>query len=426
MNLQRLLRTASPSGVCRDLDPKAPYWLSIGTAAGLLIYAVTGVIPSPLKALIHERGPIQALSVITGGIVLGFITLKIILLLEEQKKIDLYVNKLELLSSSTEDISAASEKATSMRGVLGRRWRTLLEIWTHTQSTAKVTSRLDTDTEAFDLAQQNSYALPRILVWAIPILGFIGTVVGIGAAVSQFDTFLSNAEDIDVLRDGLAKVTGGLGIAFDTTFLALAISLLVMLPLAAVERLEQRLLTRIDLLLRDSILTVLPDGAGTSGTSVNESQLFNAVNKAFDQRLPNAAALVEPARVYAEKAAAAITEHLEPIRNMAHDSADAISAARQSVRDQADSIQSSLEAGAERLDISVQSLNPLLEQLSKTSELSSQLDHELKQLQSGARLTETLAELKAMLLAVDKTLVAASKPRRVILTEQAETFSSGD
>jgi hypothetical protein len=426
MDVKKLLRTASPSGACRDLDPKAPYWVTAGTAAGLVIYAITALIPTPLKELIHERGPIQALSVITGGIVMGFIVLKLILLIDEQKKIDLYGNSLDLLSSSVDDISAAEIRADSMTGVLGRRWRTLLGTWTLTKSTAKVTSRLDTDTEAFDLAQQNSYALPRILVWAIPILGFIGTVVGIGAAVSQFDTFLSNAEDIDVLRDGLAKVTGGLGVAFDTTFLALAISLLVMLPLAAVERLEQRLLTRIDLLLRDSLLTVLPDAAASSGAGVNESQLIHAVNNVFDQRLPNAAALVEPAKVYAEKAAATITEHLDPIRNLATDSADAIYAAKQSVVDQADSIKSSLLAGAERIDLSVQSLHPLLEQLSKTAELSSQLDHELKQLQSGARLAETLTELKGMLMAVDKTLVAASRPRRVILTEQADIQSSGE
>lgn len=426
MVLSRLHQTASPSGACRDLDPKAPYWLIGGSIAGLLFYGITAFGPAPIRQLIHERGFIQALSIVTGGIVLGFVFLKYILLMGEQQKYRLYSDKLRIESLNNEVIDGVLAMSQTMSGVFARRLRTLLEIWISTNSPIKVTNRLDTDTEAFDLAQQNSYALPRILVWAIPILGFLGTVIGIGAAVGQFDSFLSNAEDIDKLRDGLAQVTGGLGTAFDTTFLALTISLIVMLPLAAVERLEQRLLTRIDLRLRNTLLTVLPDSMGGASSGINERQLIDAVNKVFDARLPNSAALVDPAKIYAEKAAAGITEYLSPLRSMANDSAEAIRSAKESVVNQSESIKSILEAGATKLDNSVQSLSPLLDEIRRCSQQSAELERELKQLEAGVRLTETLSELKNILSTVDRTLIAATKPRRVVLTEQIDTTGTGE
>ena len=104
-----------------------------------------------------------------------------------------------------------------------------------------------------------SYLIPKLFVWAIPIFGFIGTVMGIGTAVAQFDSFLGKADEISVLKDGLVEVTKGLGTAFDTTLLALLISLLAILPITLAERSEQRLLNKIDSFLRSFFLNILPE-----------------------------------------------------------------------------------------------------------------------------------------------------------------------
>ena len=69
-------------------------------------------------------------------------------------------------------------------------------------------------------------------------MGFIGTVIGMSQAVGSFDSVLSNADNVDGLN-GLVKVTGGLGTAFDTTYLALVISVLAF-PLNILERNEDR------------------------------------------------------------------------------------------------------------------------------------------------------------------------------------------
>ena len=83
-----------------------------------------------------------------------------------------------------------------------------------------------------------SYSLVRIIVWAIPILGFLGTVIGITLAIAKLSP--------DQLENSLPEVTAGLGIAFDTTALALALSMVLMFAKFFVERLETRLLMAVD------------------------------------------------------------------------------------------------------------------------------------------------------------------------------------
>ena len=83
-----------------------------------------------------------------------------------------------------------------------------------------------------------SYALVRTVTWAIPILGFLGTVQGITVAIANVNP--------EQLNNSLGGVTGGLAVAFDTTALSLFLSLLLVFTAFAVERAEQALLDRIE------------------------------------------------------------------------------------------------------------------------------------------------------------------------------------
>lgn len=61
----------------------------------------------------------------------------------------------------------------------------------------------------------------RYVAWAIPSIGFVGTVRGIGLALGESADALQNNE--------LFKVTNPLGLAFDSTFVSLLLSLVLML-----------------------------------------------------------------------------------------------------------------------------------------------------------------------------------------------------
>jgi biopolymer transport protein ExbB/TolQ len=93
--------------------------------------------------------------------------------------------------------------------------------------------------EELDAIQMHSaYATLRIIIWAIPILGFLGTVIGITVAIASLSP--------EALEQSMSEVTQGLGVAFDTTAEALALTMILMFTKALVEKFENRLLGEVD------------------------------------------------------------------------------------------------------------------------------------------------------------------------------------
>lgn len=83
-----------------------------------------------------------------------------------------------------------------------------------------------------------SYGMVRIIIWAIPVLGFLGTVIGITLAVGKLTP--------DALEASLPEVTRNLSIAFDTTAQALWLSIILMFAQFLTDRAESRLLADVD------------------------------------------------------------------------------------------------------------------------------------------------------------------------------------
>jgi hypothetical protein len=87
-------------------------------------------------------------------------------------------------------------------------------------------------------ALEQSFALTRFITWAIPILGFLGTVLGITGAIAGITP--------EVLDKDLGKVTDGLSFSFDATALALGLTMVTMFCSFLVERAEQGVLEAVD------------------------------------------------------------------------------------------------------------------------------------------------------------------------------------
>lgn len=121
---------------------------------------------------------------------------------------------------------------------LATRFRNVLEFVRGRGSADGLDEHLRTLADNDGLALENSYAFTRFLAWAIPILGFLGTVLGITEAVSGVTP--------EVLENELSRVTDGLALAFDTTALALGLTMVVMFLSFLVERAEQGVLESVD------------------------------------------------------------------------------------------------------------------------------------------------------------------------------------
>jgi hypothetical protein len=89
---------------------------------------------------------------------------------------------------------------------------------------------------------ETSFSLVTGFVWAIPVLGFVGTVMGLSQAISGFGGVLATAETIDRLKPALKEVTGGLAVAFETTLIGLLAALVVQLMLTFLKKAEEEFL----------------------------------------------------------------------------------------------------------------------------------------------------------------------------------------
>lgn len=72
----------------------------------------------------------------------------------------------------------------------------------------------------------------RYIAWAIPAIGFIGTVRGIGDALSQAHKAVTG---------DISGVTEGLGVAFNSTLIALLLSILLMFLMQQLQQAQERL-----------------------------------------------------------------------------------------------------------------------------------------------------------------------------------------
>lgn len=91
-------------------------------------------------------------------------------------------------------------------------------------------------------SMETSYSLVASFVWAIPVLGFIGTVLGLSAAIGEFGGVLQGAGEMDEIKGALQQVTGGLAVAFQTTLEALVAALGIQLIFAFMKKSEEEFL----------------------------------------------------------------------------------------------------------------------------------------------------------------------------------------
>lgn len=108
---------------------------------------------------------------------------------------------------------------------------TALQRFSSTRNVADVSQAVkescDTESERLD----SEMAMVRYIAWAIPSIGFIGTVRGIGEALGQAHR---------AVEGDIAGVTVSLGVAFNSTFIALVISIVIMFFTHQLQLLQER------------------------------------------------------------------------------------------------------------------------------------------------------------------------------------------
>ncbi|WP_373649720.1 MotA/TolQ/ExbB proton channel family protein [Schlesneria sp. DSM 10557] len=96
--------------------------------------------------------------------------------------------------------------------------------------------------ETDESAMETSYSLLQGFVWAIPVLGFIGTVEGLSVAIGGFGGVLASSSDFEQIKVALRGVTGGLSTAFETTLQGLVAALAIQLTMTVLKKEEEEFL----------------------------------------------------------------------------------------------------------------------------------------------------------------------------------------
>ena len=172
-------------------------------------------------------------------------------------------------------VEAVPDAATAT-GYLPRRLREALDFVVRTGDSDGLGDHLKylADLDAARAAQ--GYGLVRFVIWAIPIMGFLGTVIGITVAIASLSpTQLEN----------ISGVVAGLGTAFDTTATALGLSMVLMFLQFVVDRGEQALLARVDETAWAALAGRFQSFAGGDGAALAVARLGETMARSSAQLL---------------------------------------------------------------------------------------------------------------------------------------------
>ena len=109
----------------------------------------------------------------------------------------------------------------------------------------------ETESERLD----SELAMVRYIAWAIPSIGFIGTVRGIGTALGQAHR---------AVEGDITGVTRNLGVAFNSTFIALLISIVLMFLLHQLQLRQERLVLDTETYVDSHLIRHLQSGASAT------------------------------------------------------------------------------------------------------------------------------------------------------------------
>jgi len=269
-----------------------PGWLAglIGVAATLLVYLTVFLPLSGYKfgQLFVARGVIPYVAVLVTFWGLATLALKLFAVRRQKSYAELELEFIPLeigvqITASNVDqfLDHLGKCPPLQRGsILGRRISGALEHFKSRNNVPEVQEYLATQAEIDGSDVDSGYTLLRVFIWMVPILGFIGTVMGISDAVSGLSTTLGAGDDI---MTGLGQVTTGLSTAFDTTLVALVLAILLLVPTETLRKSEYRMLDRIESFCGESLLRRMSDERIAAGADDLPDVVKFALEGAFQE-----------------------------------------------------------------------------------------------------------------------------------------------
>lgn len=275
-------------------------WLAggLGVGATFLWYVVMFLLPKKegdasgiavyLRELFCERGTTQYVTTLLAFWCMALLVLKWLNIRKQRRAMMIQA----LPADISEEINPSNLKEfhdhiinfpKALRNTyIVNRIRKALEFFYVRQNNPEVAQMISSQSEVDAAKANGSYGMVKVFLWAIPIMGFIGTVVGIGDAIGGFGAVFGAGEggDMSQIKEPLLDVLGSMGVAFDTTLLALVLSIILSFPASSLQGSEDDLVTDVDEYCIDHLLKRLNDG-GASTNVGSDPALLKAIGDAI-------------------------------------------------------------------------------------------------------------------------------------------------
>jgi len=220
------------------------FFVGLPAGLGLLLLVEQGYIPIDPAAYEYIKHPVEMAEFVMFCCALGALTGKLLTGLHE--RLAMWRRLLPAWDGQPQPVTAAKALKTQIdqqpgrvqRTYLGRRVAAILDFVESRGAANDLDDQIRSLSDGDIMSVESSYSLLRLITWAIPILGFLGTVLGITGAIQNV-----SPESLD---KGLEGVTSGLATAFNATALALSLTMVLMFLSSMIEKLEQGVLERVD------------------------------------------------------------------------------------------------------------------------------------------------------------------------------------
>jgi chemotaxis protein MotA len=152
---------------------------------------------------------------------------------------------------SVEDVEKLRDTATKINGrnpsVFGNLLRHATIAYLANRSPSETLNLVSTQVRIKQADSESEQALMRYVAWAVPSVGFIGTVIGIAAALSIAYKSASN-------ESAIKEITDLLGIAFDSTLVALLLDIIFVYYVHDLQERNEKLYAKMETYLIENFI----------------------------------------------------------------------------------------------------------------------------------------------------------------------------
>ncbi len=399
-----------------------------------------------IHGLINQRGPIQWLELFSFYVIVFFMIQKNRIINRQIAHIYDDATQVHNTNMDNEEELQQLRKrihdtGADMKSIMLGRLDRGLGLWLSTKDVGRVGGWMSSENGRDNVMSDMTYTLARTMMWVIPILGFIGTVQGLGAAVGGFADFLSGSAELSAIKGAIAQVTISLGVAFDTTFLALMLVTFVQFPLTSIMRREATLLADIDVYLDEHFISRLPSAEQQPVVIEN---LEDSIEAAFRRYIPDPDRYEEVFTISIEKAATEMGRQFEELtaryvqarKTATDEEVQALAAAMEhahkraadlagqyarAAQDVQSTLGESLQKAANAAGIVEQQIATITNLGAKVQELlkvEQALERAMAGITSADEFQKTFARLREHLTTTDEFCRRLSKPRVITLHEE--------